>query len=299
MTKYDVRIKSFLRHGATVLLADMGITENIDPVDTDLSYIRAPRADYLGKDARGHLVHIEVQSHTDSSMPLRMLEYYTHILRARANWRKIDYQQVVDQLRVRQFAVYMDEAPRQNPGLKLHPRLDFRYDQYCLASAPRSAMLASDDVGDVVLSLLCHGTGTVRERAREIILRVRAMAESGAIDASVREYAMGCLLVLGGMKEATLIVDEEIRELEMDIDLSGSEIFKEYSERDQCNELILAIDERLSLSGFAALNEKEEEVLRELDRRELMAVAMDLHLGLDQAIDAVHTARKRNAIHHR
>jgi hypothetical protein len=71
---YDISLKLLLRSSGSGLLRTLTGVEVIDWLDIEMPAIQNTRVDLLGQTATGDLIHIELQSTNDATMPLRMLE---------------------------------------------------------------------------------------------------------------------------------------------------------------------------------------------------------------------------------
>src|ERR1700737_2508520 len=81
MQDYDATLKLLLRGSAQAPLREL-IGASIETwLDVELPKVQNPRVDLLGDADSGALVHIELQSTNDPSMPLRMAEYALAIFR--------------------------------------------------------------------------------------------------------------------------------------------------------------------------------------------------------------------------
>ncbi len=74
MHDYDISLKLLLRSSGSGLLRTLTGVEVIDWLDIEMPAIQNTRVDLLGQTATGDLIHIELQSTNDATMPLRMLE---------------------------------------------------------------------------------------------------------------------------------------------------------------------------------------------------------------------------------
>tara|TARA_R110002124_G_scaffold144122_13_gene309041 strand:+ start:10034 stop:10588 length:555 start_codon:yes stop_codon:yes gene_type:complete len=163
-----------------------------------------------------------------------------------ANWAKINYQAVANRIRLRQLVVFLGAPPRRAPTLVQVNALSFRYDQYSMRTRPRESLLESEEVGDVVLSFLCEGPGTARQRVREILRRIQFLRLADMIDDSVRDYALSCLVVLGEITKEAQTVNDEVKRMQLDIDFDQNDIVVEYAERTLRRRLIKGIDRMMS-----------------------------------------------------
>jgi len=75
MHDYDVAFKTLLQQSVD-LIREIAGTTIARWLSVELPEVQNTRVDLLGETAGGELVHIELQSTNDSTMALRMAEYY-------------------------------------------------------------------------------------------------------------------------------------------------------------------------------------------------------------------------------
>jgi predicted transposase YdaD len=97
--------------------------------------------DLLGETAEGGLVHLELQSGNDPTMPLRMAEYCLAVFRLFHTFP-------------RQVLVYVGEAPLRMERELIGPDLSFRYRLIDIRDLDGDRLLESEDLGDNVIAIL-------------------------------------------------------------------------------------------------------------------------------------------------
>src|ERR1700720_295271 len=81
MQEYDIALKLLLQGSARLTMRELTGTAIEKGLDVELPKVRNPRVDLLGETADGSLVHVELQSGNDATMPLRMAEYCLGVFR--------------------------------------------------------------------------------------------------------------------------------------------------------------------------------------------------------------------------
>ena len=98
MQKYDVTLKLLLQGAARQIMIELTGGPVEKWLNVELPKVRNPRADLLGETAEGNLIHVELQSENESTMPLRMAEYCLGVVRLFGKFP-------------RQIVLYVGEAP--------------------------------------------------------------------------------------------------------------------------------------------------------------------------------------------
>src|SRR6266446_6563009 len=75
MQEYDVALKLLLQQSAELTIRELTGTTIAKWLNVELPKVQNLRLDLLGEAADGSLVHLELQSGNDTTMPLRMAEY--------------------------------------------------------------------------------------------------------------------------------------------------------------------------------------------------------------------------------
>src|SRR5580693_1955065 len=81
MQEYDVALKVLLQSQAKRTISELTGTAIAKWLDVELPKVQNPRLDLLGETGDGQLIHLELQSGNDSTMPLRMAEYCLGVFR--------------------------------------------------------------------------------------------------------------------------------------------------------------------------------------------------------------------------
>src|SRR5580658_6924224 len=103
MQKYDVTLKLLLQGEAKLTMLELAGGTVEKWLNIELPKVQNPRADLLGETADGSLIHVELQSGNDKSMPLRMAEYCLGVYRL---FEKFP----------RQVLLYVGQAPLRMDG---------------------------------------------------------------------------------------------------------------------------------------------------------------------------------------
>jgi len=148
----------------------------------------------LGETAEGILVHIELQSRNDASMPLRMAEYGLRILRRAGRYP-------------RQVLLYVGEAPlRMESELRASDDVVYRYRTVDIRELDGDQLLNSDGLGDNVVAILTR-VSEHRAAIRRILTRIAGVA------AEERRAALAQLMILAGLRHLGEIVEEEAKQV--------------------------------------------------------------------------------------
>jgi hypothetical protein len=201
--RYDVSLKSlFLREGDGIirrLLFGGKVTEYLS---TEQPQISNRRADMVVRTEDGSLHQVEFQAANETDFPLRMLEYYTYLVRAHK-------QHIV------QIVLYVGREPLRLERAFTSPSVTFQFEIINLREFDADALLASEDGADNVLALLPKGEP---EKALMAGLpRLRAMKNED------RAWAAGTLLLLSGILGSDVNIGERLRQIGM-IDLAENKI---------------------------------------------------------------------------
>jgi predicted transposase YdaD len=149
------------------------------------------RVDLLGEAANGRLVHIELQSRNDPSMPLRMLEYGVMVARREGRYPK-------------QVVLYVGKAPmRMERTYRSEDDLNFKFDLVDIRELDGERLLHSRGLGDNVLAILT-GLGDNPEAVRKIVSRI------AKLDDEERQSTLQQLSILAGLREWEPLVREEV-----------------------------------------------------------------------------------------
>jgi hypothetical protein len=114
MQEYDVTLKLLLQGSAKLTVRELTGTAVEKWLDVELPKVQNPRADLLGETAEGGLVHLELQSRNEATMPLRMAEYCLGVFRLFGQFP-------------RQVLLYVGEAPLRMDSELRGLDVSFRY----------------------------------------------------------------------------------------------------------------------------------------------------------------------------
>ena len=81
MHEYDVAFKLILQQSVDVAIREIAGTTIAKWLNVELPEVRNTRVDLLGETEGRDLIHIELQSTNDPTMPLRMAEYCLRVFR--------------------------------------------------------------------------------------------------------------------------------------------------------------------------------------------------------------------------
>ena len=116
--------------------------------------VQNTRVDLLGEAVDGSLVHLELQSGNDATMPLRMAEYCLGVFRLLGRFP-------------RQVLLYVGEAPLRMDSELRGPDVWFRYRAIDIRDLDGDLLLRSEEVGDNV-TRYWRDCGTVRRRSGKL-----------------------------------------------------------------------------------------------------------------------------------
>jgi len=150
MQEYDVTLKLLLQGSAKLTVRELTGTAVEKWLDVELPKVQNPRADLLGETAGGGLVHLELQSRNEATMPLRMAEYCLGVFRLFGQFP-------------RQVLLYVGEAPLRMDSELRGPDVSFRYRLVDLRSLDGDRLLESAEVGDNVIA--SRDCGTIEKRS--------------------------------------------------------------------------------------------------------------------------------------
>jgi len=202
-------LKLLLQGSARATMRELTGTTIEKWLDVELPQIQNPRADLVGESAEGDLVHIELQSTNDSTMPLRMAEYCLGVLRQFGQFP-------------RQVLLYVGEAPLKMAGELRAPDVWFRYRAIDIRDLDGDRLLESDQVGDNVIAVLAR-LRDGREAVRKIVGRIAGLAPAE------RDTAMSQLTILAGLRDLEESVEQETQKMPITIDLMKNKVIaREY-----------------------------------------------------------------------
>ena len=137
MHEYDVALKLTLQQ-VDVAIRELTGTVVARWLSLELPEIRNTRVDLLGETESGDLVHIELQSSNDRTMPLRMAEYALRVFRL---FGKFPYQ----------VLLYVGDAPLSMEAELTAPGLQYSYRLIDVRELDAERLLESPRVGDNIV----------------------------------------------------------------------------------------------------------------------------------------------------
>jgi hypothetical protein len=167
MRDFDGAMKELVREAAGDLFPQIGLRE---PVTAWLSQeLHAPKrqADLIAQLRSGALVHLELQAQNDSSMVLRMLEYYTRIYATRG-------------VMPHQFVLYFGREKMTMPSCVSGPGLAFSFQLVNMRQLDGRKLLASGKAEANLLALLTN-QGDPKDVLNRLRHKLRATDESDRI----------------------------------------------------------------------------------------------------------------------
>lgn len=173
MGSKDIISKSVLGHLAADianLLLNLGVDANsVELLDTEQQRVEQRRADLVARmrstaDNEPFILHIEIQNHNDSSMPLRMLRYFT------------DIQLAYPQDSIHQHLIYIGKERLSMPDHFAARAFTYRYSLLDMHTVDCSLLLTQDTPDALVLAILCDFRGRPeQEMVNYIVLRLREL----------------------------------------------------------------------------------------------------------------------------
>jgi predicted transposase YdaD len=210
MHEYDISLKLLLRgSGAGVLRELTGGIAVEKWLDVEMPEMQNTRVDLLGETAAGSLIHVELQSANDVTMPLRMLEYYVRVYRLFNRFPS-------------QILLYVGTAPLRMPAELIGPDLSFRYRAVDIRDLDGDRLLESDRVGDNVIAILAR----LHDRQQAVSRILTRIATLGPAE---RETALTQLIRLAGLRRLEEYVEREARKMPLLDDIMDNKVLgREY-----------------------------------------------------------------------
>src|SRR6266699_564332 len=143
MQDYDVALKLLLRGSARLTMRELTGTTVEKWLDVELLKVQNTRVDLLGQTNEGSLIHLELQSGNETTMPLRMAEYCLSVFRLFGRFPH-------------QILLYVGEAPLRMDSELRGPDVWFRYRAIDIRDLDGDRLLESDEVGDNVIAILAR-----------------------------------------------------------------------------------------------------------------------------------------------
>src|ERR1022692_4110719 len=215
MQEYDVALKLLLQGSASLTMRALTGTAIAKWLDVELPKVQNLRLDLLGETVDGDLIHLELQSSNDATMPLRMAEYCLGVFRLFGRFP-------------RQVVLYVGEPQmRMESGLR-GPDVLFQYRLIDIRTLDGERLLESQEVGDNVIAILAR-LRDHKEAVHRIVERI------AGLPTAERETALAQLMILAGLRHLSRTVEQEARKMPIDVDIREHEVlgpmFKEAEQK--------------------------------------------------------------------
>ncbi len=225
MQEYDVALKLLLRGSANLTMRELTGTSVETWLDVELSkVVQNTRVDLLGETKDKGLVHLELQSGNDATMPLRMAEYCLGVFRLFGRFP-------------RQVLLYVGEAPLRMESELRGDDVWFRYRAVDIRDLDGDRLLESQEVGDTVIAILAR-LRDHKDAVRRILERIAGLV------AAERETALGQLLILAGLRHFEETVEREARKMPILNDILDNKVLGREFKRGELTVLRLQIEKR-------------------------------------------------------
>lgn len=263
MQDYDVTLKLLLQGSATVTMRELTGTTVTKWLDVELPKVQNLRLDLLGETVEGGLVHIELQSRNDVSIPLRMAEYCLGVYRLCGKLPS-------------QVLLYVGQAPLKMDSELRGPDMWFRYRAIDIRSMDGDVLLESEAVGDNIVAILAR----LRDHKEAVHRIVEKILGSVEMD---RVTALNALMILAGLRGLEEVVEEEAKKVPIFIDILDNKVLgREYKkglqegEQKGRQEGELKVLRRLIEKRFGELPEWAEKRLAAKSTAELEELSLHL-----------------------
>jgi hypothetical protein len=208
--QYDITLKSLLRRECPLFKERIGIAMDTVPLTPRLPRVRETEVDFLGENADGSFVHIELQSGNDPTMALRMFSYLIDIAVIAApdpaGWRKLPFP------RIKQKVVFMgDGRPNMESSIIRRPDLVYGFEILDTKTIDGGGLLESEFISDAIFAVICRG-GERPEIIRAILRRISADPSSALMG------NLTALLILAEAREITETVKQEMNNMPVTVD---------------------------------------------------------------------------------
>jgi predicted transposase YdaD len=203
MQEYDIALKLLLQGPAKLTIRELTGTAIAKWLDVELPKVQNLRLDLLGETVDGELIHLELQSGNDATMPLRMIEYCLGVHRLFGRFP-------------RQILLYVGEAPMRMESKLRGPNLSFEYRLIDIRALDGDRLLESEDVGDNVIAILAQLRDD-KEAVHKIMERIAGMTRAE------REIALAQLTILAGLRHLAGTVERETKKMPIDLDIRDHE----------------------------------------------------------------------------
>lgn len=256
MHDYDVAFKLILQQWVDLTIREIAGTTIARWLNVELPEVRNTRVDLLGETAAGELIHIELQSTNDATMPLRMAEYCLRVYRLFGRFPQ-------------QVLVYVGDAPVAMKTELRGPALSYSYRLVDIKDLDGERLLASPRVGDNIVAILTR-LPDMRSSVHRILERIASLGPGE------REGALRRLMLLAGLRSLEELIDEEAKQMPILNDILDHKVLgREYKRGRLEGELKgeLRLLRRQIAKRFGTIPAKAEERLSGMCTAELEALS--------------------------
>ncbi len=193
MHEYDVALKRILTRPGSALLKALTGSAVKEWLNVETPLVQNLRADLLGESWDRQLFEIEFESGNDPLMPLRMGAY---LFAVALRYGRFPVQVVL----------YVGEKPmRMKSGIE-GPGYSFSYHLIDIRDLDGEALLASENVGDNIVSILTK-LGSEPGAVARVLKRIAAAAPEE------RETALAEFYIVAGLRKLTSEVKREVEKM--------------------------------------------------------------------------------------
>jgi hypothetical protein len=210
--KFDITLKALLQKAPRQLLQILVNSQPQEVLTVEYPSVKDRRPDLVVRLTDKRLYHLELQTTNDTTMPHRMLEYFSLILNI---YQQEPFQQV---LYVGKQTVKMSNRLTLN-------KLQFEYEIIDIRKIDCQPLLDSPNIEDNLLAILCHIEGKEREVIQQILYRI------AQVTTKERRDFWGQLLILTGLRNIHIqqLVQQEGQKMPITVDMGatiwGKELF--------------------------------------------------------------------------
>ncbi len=142
--KMDILLRDILQRIPEKFIHILTGKKGVKILDNTFPSIKERKADLVVELEDRSIFHLELQTHPDKNMPLRMLEY------------RILLMQKYPDREIRQMVLYVGEgAPRMENSIN-QPNLSFSYELRDIKELSCKELMESSDMEDKILAVLCN-----------------------------------------------------------------------------------------------------------------------------------------------
>jgi predicted transposase YdaD len=192
--QYDTVLKSLLTGSPNSIFPLITGAKRGRWLNVELPKVVQARVDLLfERDGTRELILLELQSHNDPTLPMRMAEYALLIWRVYKRFPKM-------------YVLYVGSQRLRMPSELDTPDLTCRYTIIDIRHWDAETLLASHSPADAVLSILGRYADRL-ETVRRILERIAKMR------GSARKIAFSKLMILAGIRKLDEVVEQEAKQM--------------------------------------------------------------------------------------